>query len=148
VFFAAARHANCEAPVPGYPQLCGAGQEEIENMQVLVHFDDHVCADEELIRRIEGVITGTLERFGSRVLRVDAHLGDLNSDNPGDRDKVCVLEARISGSAPIRARHEAPTLAEAIHDASGQLARGVLRQIRQIDSSPAAAPARPSARSL
>ena len=75
-------------------------------MQVLVNCDDPVCGDEELIRRVEGVIAGTLERFGDRVFRVEVRLSDLNSEKPGDRDKVCSLEARMAGAAPVTARHE------------------------------------------
>jgi len=32
-------------------------------MQVLVNFDDPLCGDEELIRRVEGVIAGNAGAF-------------------------------------------------------------------------------------
>ena len=99
-------------------------------MQVLVNCDDHICCDNELIRRVESVITGTLERFGERLSRVEVWLRDLNSEKPGDRDKVCTLEARLTGAAPVSAEHEAPTLAEAIHVAAGKLERLVGHQLR------------------
>ena len=101
-------------------------------MQVLVNCDDHVCCDGELIRRVEGVIAGTLERFGERLSRVEVWLRDLNSEKPGDRDKVCSLEARLAGASPVSAEHEAPTLAEAIHVAAGKLERLVDRQVRDL----------------
>ena len=50
-------------------------------MQVLVNCDDHICCDAELIRRVEGVIAGTLERFGEHLSRVEVWLRDLNSEN-------------------------------------------------------------------
>src|SRR5882757_5527347 len=116
-------------------------------MQVLVNGDDHVCCDEELIRRVEGVITGTLERFGDHVFRVEVRLSDLNSAKPGDRDKVCSLEARMAGAAAVIAKHYAPTLAEAIHVAAGRLERLVGQALRQLTQSLAGTPVRPSARS-
>ncbi len=110
-------------------------------MQVLVNCDDHICCDEELIRRVEGVIVGTLERFGERLLRVEVRLRDLNSEKPGDRDKVCSLEARMVGAAAVVAEHDAPTLTEAIHVAAGELERRVSRQLREFARALAGSPA-------
>ena len=110
-------------------------------MQVLVHCDDPICADAELIRRVEGVISGTLERFGDHLSRVEVWLSDLNSAEPGGRDKVCSLEARLAGAVPLSAAHEAPTMAEAIHVAAGKLESLVERQVRA--GSVTGLPARP-----
>jgi hypothetical protein len=101
-------------------------------MQVMVNCDDHVCCDDELIRRVEGVVAGTLEHFGEHLSRVEVWLRDLNSLEPGGRDKVCSLEARLAGDAPVNAEHGAPTLAEAIHVATGKLEQLVARQLRAI----------------
>lgn len=117
-------------------------------MQIGVNCDDQICCDEELMRRVEGVIEGTLARFGDRVFRVEVRLSDLNSEKPGDRDKVCSLEARMDGAAPVIAKHHAPTLTEAIHVAAGELGRLVGRELRRLTQALAGAPARPSARSL
>ena len=100
-------------------------------MQIMVNCDDPICCDEELIRRVEGVIAGTLERFGEHLFRVEVRLRDLGSEKPGDRDKVCSLEARMTGTASVAAEHEAPTLTEAIHVAAGKLERLVGRQVRE-----------------
>jgi hypothetical protein len=100
-------------------------------MQVLVKCDDPICCDNELIQRVEGVIAGTLERFGEHLSRVEVWLKDLNSENAGGRDKVCSLEARLAaGVAPVTVEHGAPTLAEAIHEAASQLERLLDRQLR------------------
>ena len=101
-------------------------------MQVLVSCDDPVSCDEELIRRVEGVIQGTLEHFGDRLHWVEVRLRDLRSEKPGDRDKVCSLEARMVGAASVVAEHDAPTLTEAIHVAADKLERLVTRQLRQL----------------
>jgi hypothetical protein len=116
-------------------------------MQVLVNCDDGVLCDADLMLRIEGVITGTLDRFSDRVFRVEAHLVDLGSSQPGDRNMICRLEARIAGATSVVARHAATTLAEAIHYAADQLERFVAREIRLVDQALAGSQARPSARS-
>jgi hypothetical protein len=102
-------------------------------MQVLVTADDSVRCDEELIRRVEGVIQGSLERFGDWILRVEAHLGDLDCPDPIDRDKSCRLQAWVAGLKPVVASHEAVTLTEAIHAAASNLGRSLARELAQVE---------------
>jgi len=94
-------------------------------MQVLVNSDHHIYASEDLTGRIEGVVEGALERFSERITRVQVHLSDLNSHKMGDRDKRCLMEARVAGLKPIAVSHEAPTLSEAIHAAADKLERAL-----------------------
>ena len=117
-------------------------------MQVLIHCDDEIVCSEELLRRVEGVVAGTLERFGARIARVEAHLRDLNSTRAGDRDKQCSLEAKLAGAAAVLASHEAATLTEAIHEAADKLKRLVARELQQLDESLDNPQANPSARPL
>jgi hypothetical protein len=102
-------------------------------MQILVTADDSVRCDEELIRRVEGVIRGSLERFGDRIGRVEVRLGDLDCPDPADRDKSCRLEAWVTGLKPVAAGHEAVTLTEAIHAAASKLERSVARELAQVE---------------
>jgi ribosome-associated translation inhibitor RaiA len=103
-------------------------------MKVLVRCDDQISCSEELIRRVEGVIAGTLEHFGGRIARVEASLRDLNSGKSGDRDKICSVEVQIAGSgAQVLVSHEATTLTEAIHDAADKLKRLLARELQQLD---------------
>jgi ribosome-associated translation inhibitor RaiA len=113
-------------------------------MQVLVNCDDPICCDEDLFQRVEGVIAGTLERFSSRVSRVEAHLSDVSGIKQTNRDKICSLEAWITGVAPVTASHEAATLTEAIHAAANKLDRLVARAIRELDAALGDAEVRPS----
>lgn len=101
-------------------------------MQVLVNCEDPVCCDAELIRRVEGVVAGTLERFGEHLSRVEVWLEDLQIEKPGARDQICRLEARLRGLPPVNAKHEAPTLTEAIHAAADKLERLIGRQLRTV----------------
>ena len=116
-------------------------------MQVVVSFDDHICCDEELIRRIEGVIEGTLERFSPHIMQVEVHLSDLSGSGNHERDQSCRLEARLADIAPgepasaelasMTEVHEAMTLTEAIHAAADKLKRALAREIRQTDKAAA-----------
>lgn len=115
-------------------------------MQVLVQCDDEIVCSEELIRRVEGVIAGTLERFETRIARVEVHLRDLNG--AGDRDKQCSLEVRLGGAAAVRASHDAATLAEAIHEAANKLKRLVVQELQQLDEALDNPQTNPSARPL
>ncbi|HEY6484022.1 MAG TPA: HPF/RaiA family ribosome-associated protein [Steroidobacteraceae bacterium] len=94
-------------------------------MQILVSSDERICCDTELIQRIEGVLRGPLERFASHLVQVTVSLCDLDSSDVGDRDKICSLEARLSGAAALTVRHEGFTLTEAIHGAADKLERAL-----------------------
>lgn len=92
-------------------------------MQVLVN-SDHL-GGEDLTERVQGVVEGRLDRFDGRITRVEVHLHDLNSSRLGERDKRCLMEARVGGLKPIAVSHEAPTITEAIHVAADKLERAL-----------------------
>jgi ribosome-associated translation inhibitor RaiA len=101
-------------------------------MQVLVNSDHHIVGGEDLTERVRGVVEGRLDRFDGRITRVEVHLHDLNSRTRGvraallgERDKRCLMEARVGGLKPIAVSHEAPTITEAIHVAADKLERAL-----------------------
>lgn len=102
-------------------------------MQVLVNSDHHIVGGEDLTERVQGVVEGRLDRFVGRITRVEVHLNDLNSLKLGERDKRCVMEARLGGLKPIAVSHEAPTLTEAIHMAADKLERAVARTLGKLE---------------
>ena len=99
-------------------------------MKVLISSDDYLSCDGELIQRVEGVVAGALEPFEERISRVDVRLSDQDSQNLGERDKSCRLEARLAGLPAVVAYHDAPTLTEAIHAAADKLKRSVAQSLR------------------
>jgi ribosome-associated translation inhibitor RaiA len=101
-------------------------------MQVLVNSDHHIVGGEDLTERVRGVVEGRLERFSERITRVEVHLNDLNSLKLGERDKRCMMEARVGGLKPIAVSHEAPTLTEAIHMAADKLERAVAHTLGKL----------------
>jgi ribosome-associated translation inhibitor RaiA len=94
-------------------------------MHVEVHTDNHIQGGEELARRVESEVEGALGRFGDQIVRVIVQLNDTNADKSGDRDKRCLMEARIAGHPPVAVSHEAGSLDAAIDAAAEKLERSL-----------------------
>jgi ribosome-associated translation inhibitor RaiA len=102
-------------------------------MDVLVN---SVGGGSDLTERVRGVIDGHLERFQGWISRVEVDLIDLNGQKLGERDKRCIMEARLRGMSPIAVSHEASTLAEAIHVAADELERAVEQAFSRLETMP------------
>ena len=102
-------------------------------MQVLVNSNHTIDGGEDLTERVQGVVEGRLDRFEGRITRVEVHLNDLNGSKLGERDKRCMMEARIGGMKPIAVSHEAPTLTEAIHAAADKLERAIEHALGKLE---------------
>ena len=99
-------------------------------MKISVSPQETGCFDEEMIRRIEGVMEGTLERFGQHLSTVEVLVSD--PENPDHRSGMsCRVEAHLQGAAAVSAMHQAYTLAEAIHGAADKLKRSLIGYLRQ-----------------
>ena len=109
-------------------------------MQVLVNSDHHIVGGEDLTERVQGVVEGRLDRFEGRITRVEVHLNDLNGSKLGERDKRCMMEARIGGMKPIAVSHEAPTVTEAIHVAADKLERAIAHTLGKMEATEGRAP--------
>jgi ribosome-associated translation inhibitor RaiA len=110
-------------------------------MQVLLNSDHHVTGDETLTQRVESIVGDTLGRFADRITRVEVHLNDVNGHKLGDRDKRCMMEARLGGMAPIAVTHHAPTFAEAIEAAAEKLERAIEHSLGRLQDTAGPAPA-------
>jgi ribosome-associated translation inhibitor RaiA len=94
-------------------------------MQVLVNSDHNIEGSVSLSERVESIVTAAVDRFADRITRIEAHLNDVNGAKGGDRDKRCMLEARLAGLAPVAVSDEAPTLLAAIEGAADKLERAI-----------------------
>lgn len=94
-------------------------------MHVQVNTDRSVKGSARLARYVESAVQSSLERFSTRLTRVEVHLSDENSTKPGTDDKRCLMEARLAGLRPIAVRHKAATLEQAIDGATGKLERAL-----------------------
>ena len=94
-------------------------------MHVEVNTDNHIVGSEALARQVETEVEGVLGRFGEQIVRVIVQLNDTNGHKSGDRDKRCLMEARIAGHQPVAVSHEAATLEDAIAAAAEKLERSL-----------------------
>jgi ribosome-associated translation inhibitor RaiA len=117
-------------------------------MQILISSDRHVQVSAELKRLAETVVTRTSDRFGRRITRVEVHLSDQNSDQKSsDKDKRCVIEARLSGFQPIAVRHQSSSMEQATIGAADKLANVLTRTLARRRTPQRRALARTKARS-
>ena len=92
-------------------------------MQVQLRTDNHIEGKQDLARKTEEIVVAALEKFGTRITRVEVHLSDENSHKERGDDKRCVMEARPAGHQPVAVNHVADTLEHAIIGAAEKLER-------------------------
>lgn len=103
-------------------------------MQVQINSDNSVAVDSELSRLVEADVNRALDRFGSRITRVEVHLSDVNGEKPGGDDKRCLMEARPAGHDPVAASDQAKTLEEAARGAAQKLQRLLTSLFGRLDA--------------
>jgi ribosome-associated translation inhibitor RaiA len=104
-------------------------------MKIQVNSDIHIEGGEALSARVSAAVEHALRRLQDQVTRVEVHLSDQNGDKSGQRDKRCVMEARLEGRQPIAAADQAATLDQAVRGAAGKLARLIDSQLGRTASS-------------
>jgi ribosome-associated translation inhibitor RaiA len=90
-------------------------------MFVQVVTDNHITGREKLVERVEASVADALSRFSPQITSVQVHLADENGHKKGTNDKTCILEARLSGIAPLATREQAGDLDLAIDGALDKL---------------------------
>ncbi|SRR5690606_10767913 len=103
-------------------------------MQIQVNTDRHIQGGENLHERVQAMVADAVSHLRDRITRIEVHLSDENSDKGGDRDKRCVLEARVGGLKPIAVTHQAETLALAIDGAAEKLERALENALGKLSS--------------
>jgi len=90
---------------------------------MLVHIttDNHIQGRERLVKEVEASVEDSLGRYVPQLTRVEVHLSDENGKKPGDADKRCKLEARLSGLAPLGVTGAGSNLDQAVADALEKL---------------------------
>lgn len=102
-------------------------------MQIQVNTDNQIRGGEKLTGLVEGIVQGALDRFGSRVTRVEVHLSDQNSrQKSGDDDKQCVMEARLAGLQPITVSERGSTVEQAVDAAAGSMEKTLERTLGRL----------------
>jgi hypothetical protein len=90
-------------------------------MQILINSDSHIKGGDTATERVQSIVAAAVERFESRITRIEVHLSDTNGPKHGEHDKRSVIEARVGGLPPIAVTHEAPNLLEALEGAAEKL---------------------------
>lgn len=94
-------------------------------MQINVNTDNTINKHQGLDEHVENVVRSSIGRFGEHVNRVDVHLSNENKEKKADGGNYCMLEARVSGYAPVVVHDHANDLHQAINNAGGKLARAL-----------------------
>lgn len=94
-------------------------------MLIQLNTDNHVDANDPVVRHTESDLERTLQRFASEITRIEVHFQDENAAKAGDLDKRCLLEARIRGHEPMAVSNKAATLTAAYTGARDKLTRAL-----------------------
>jgi ribosome-associated translation inhibitor RaiA len=90
-------------------------------MIIQVNTDNHLTRREALVEQAEATLASALGHLAERITRVEVHLSDENGNKTGDRDKRCMMEARLEGHQLIAVTDESDSLDEAIAGAADKL---------------------------
>jgi len=108
-------------------------------LKVQINSDKTIVVSAGLKRFLEGEVSRVLERFSTRLTRVEIHLSDVDNQKAGQADKRCLVEARPAGAKPLSASAKARDVASAVSEASGKMQRLLIRFFGRIGKSAAAA---------
>jgi ribosome-associated translation inhibitor RaiA len=91
-------------------------------MKIQLNTDVHIDGTEALAAQVSATIEQALARFTNHVTRVEVHLSDENGGKSGQKDKRCLLEARLEGRQPVTVTEHAATVEQAVQGAAQKLA--------------------------
>lgn len=94
-------------------------------MEINVNTDNTIDRHQGLDERVRENVEGAIGRFGEHVRRVDVHLSNENSEKHEDGSNYCMMEARVSGYAPVVVHAHAENLHLSISNAASKLQRAL-----------------------
>jgi ribosome-associated translation inhibitor RaiA len=92
-------------------------------MQIGINSDKNIQVHARLAGLIEANLHRTLDRFNSRLTRIEVHLTDENGDKAGLSDKRCVLEARTKRRPSVTVTNDSRDIQTAVSGAAGKMER-------------------------
>ena len=103
-------------------------------MHVQVNTSNGIDNKESLERWASDYLNGQLARFDQDLTAIEVQLTDENhGDKGGAVDKRCMLEARVTGHAPVAVTHFAPNQDLAMRGAAEKLARALEHKLGKLD---------------
>ena len=94
-------------------------------MEVNVNTDNTIQRHSGLDERVRTLVEEAIARFGDHVRRVDVHLSNENREKHEDGSNYCMMEALVSGYAPVVVHAHAENLQLSITSAVGKLKRAL-----------------------
>lgn len=90
-------------------------------MTVQINTDKNISGSEKFRTKLISLVSDELNRFSSKITRVEVHLSDENSAKSGVNDKRCMIEARLVGLKPVAVIKKADTVELAVDGAIDKL---------------------------
>jgi len=90
-------------------------------MQIQVNTSHNIEGRAALAAEVEVMVTMSLSHVVTPITRVEVHLSEENGNKRGQKDKRCVIEARLEGQQPTAVTCEAATLCRAVAGAANKL---------------------------
>jgi ribosome-associated translation inhibitor RaiA len=94
-------------------------------MQINVNTDRTIDKHQGLDEHVQSVVEGAIGRFEDQVHRIDVHLSNENSQKGADGGNRCMMEAHVTGYAPVVVNEHAVNLHQAIANAGNKLKRAL-----------------------
>ena len=94
-------------------------------MEININTDNTIDRHQGLDERVREAVVSSIGRFGEQVRRVDVHLSNENSQKHEDGSNYCMMEALVSGYAPVVVHAHGENLAQSIAGAVTKLKRAL-----------------------
>jgi len=102
-------------------------------MQIQINSSNSVAATEKFIAWASGEIRQELERFSTKITRIEVHFSDVHIDKSGTVEISCTLEARLEGMQPVAVHQEAADLPQSLNGALEKIKKVVDRSLDKLD---------------
>jgi len=90
-------------------------------MNIQINTDNNISGNERLETYVQSTITKELSRFNDDITRIEVHLSDENGSKEGEKDKRCMIEARLKNIQPIAVTSQENTIEKAVSDALNKI---------------------------
>jgi len=94
-------------------------------MNIQVNSDRTIDVDANLTARVKEDATRILDRFETKLTRVEIHLSDIDNQKSGRADKRCLVEVRPAGENPLTASATTATTESAVDQALRKMQRSL-----------------------
>ena len=90
-------------------------------MEILINTDHNIAGTAEMHAYFKSSLEERFDRFSDHLTRIEMKISDENGEKFSEKDKRCVLEARIKGMQPTVVTSYSDTVEKAVSEASDKL---------------------------